>query len=183
MRLKGFWFLTILLCAGITLAEGVTNPMDYINQRDKERLSQILQTVSKKSNMPTKEIHEEFWVILERQHKNWSEKEIETLRDQLVGLSLIYMKYYWEDALESFKKGSPEKGSKRASYEERLLKLGVLSQEKLMEYDENIRRIAFREPLNPKDGGPGSVVTEQGIGYVLTSLEGATERVSKLFTK
>ena len=183
MRLKGFWFLVVLLYACITLAGGVTNPMDYINQRDKERLSQILQTVSKKSNMPTREIHEEFWVILERQHKNWSEKEIETLRDQLVGLSLIYMKYYWEDALESFKKGSPEKGSKRASYEERLLKLGVLSQEKLMEYDENIRRIAFRESLNPKDGGPGAVVNEQGIGYVLTSLEGATERVTKLFNK
>ncbi|MFN3466922.1 MAG: hypothetical protein ACK4WF_04370, partial [Candidatus Brocadiales bacterium] len=75
------------------------------------------------------------------------------------------------------------KGAKRASYEERLLKLGTLTQEKVMENDENIRRIAFREPLNTKDGGPGYVVNEQGINYVLTSLEGATERVTKLFSK
>ncbi len=183
MRLKGFVFLVVLLSASITLAEGVTNPLESINQRDRERLSQILQTVSKKSNMPTRETHDEFWAILERQHKNWSEKELETLKDQLVGVSLIYMKYYWEDALESFKKGSPEKGARRAGYEERLVKLGTLTQEKVMENDENIRRIAFREPLNTKEGGPGYVVNEQGINYVLSSLEAASERVTRLFTK
>ncbi len=183
MRLKWFWFLAVLLYACIILAESITNPLDYINQRDRERLSQLLQMVSKKSNMPTREVYGEFWAILGKQHKDWSENEVETLKDQLVGASLIYMKYYWEDALGSLKKGSPEKSAKRAGYEDKLLKLGALSQEKLMKNDENISRIAFREPLSSSEGGPGYVVNEQGINYVLSSLEGATDRVSKLFTK
>ncbi len=182
MKLQGFFFLITLLYAGITFAESVTTPIDYINQRDRERLTQILQTVSKKTNMPTKEVHEEFWVILCKQHKGWTEKEIEALRDQLVGASLIYMKYYWEDALESFTKGSPEKSSQRASYEEKLIKLGTLSQEKLKENDENIRRIAFREPLNT-GSGPEYVVTEQHLHYTLSFVESAAERISKLFSK
>jgi hypothetical protein len=182
MSLKRGLFFVVLLYTSITLAEGVTNPLDYMGQRDKERISEILQTVSKKSNMPTKEVHGEFWAILEKQHKHWSEKELETLKDQLVGVSLIYMKYYWEDALESLKKGSPIKNSKRADYENKLLKLGTLSQEKLMENDENIRRIAFREPLST-GGGPGYVVNEQGVNYVLSSLEAASERMTRLFRK
>lgn len=182
MKLNWFWFFTVLLYANITLADGITNPLDRLGQRDKERVSEILQMVSKKTNMPTKEVHGEFWAILEKQHKSWSEEEIETLRDQLVGVSLIYMKYYWEDALESLKTGSPVKNPKRADYENRLVKLGTLSQQRLMENDENIGKIAFREPLS-SEGGPGYVVSEQGIGYVLSSLEAATERVSRLFSK
>lgn len=170
----------ISLSACITLAGPPASPLDGLSGRDRERVMQILQQVSKKADMPTQEAHAEFWAIWGRK-QNWSDKDIEDLKDKLVGVSLIYMKYFWEDALAALESGKPEKNPTRARYEERLLELGVLTQEKVKENEENIMKIAFREPLVSE--GRGYVVTKQGIEYVLSSLNAAAERVSRLFSK
>ncbi|MDO8137341.1 MAG: hypothetical protein Q6354_06830 [Candidatus Brocadiales bacterium] len=180
MRLALAVVLSIFMYTNLALAAPPTNPLDRLGPGERERITQILNQVSKKSNMPNREVHSEFWAILGKRG-NWSDKEIETLKDSLVGVSLIYMKYYWEDALSALEKRAPEKSSKRARYEERLLELRVLSPEIIKQNEENIAKIAYGQPLTTE--GREYIITRQGIDLVLTSLTSASERVEKLFSR
>ncbi len=176
------FILTILInaCAPV-LAAPPGSPFNYLDEEDKVRVVKILQDVSKRSSQPTRETHREFWVIWEK-YKRWPESDIEDLRDWLVGPSLIYMTYVWQDAMDSLKTRTPQKSSARAKYEKRILALGVLKVSDIEKNDEMIEKVAYRQPLTTEDGQE-YVVEEAGIALVMTSLMDADKRVDRLFNK
>ncbi|MFQ5957170.1 MAG: hypothetical protein ACE5KK_05310 [Candidatus Brocadiales bacterium] len=175
------FLLSALLNAGPALAGPSGSPFNLLPEDDKVRVVKILQDVSKKKGMPTREMHREFWIIWEKL-KRWPEADIQDLRDYLVGPSLIYMRYVWEDALDSLQAGAPQHSTDRAKYEKRLLALGIIANEEIQKNEDMISRIAYKEPLTTADGRE-YVVTEAGIELVLTSLMDASKRIDRLFSK
>ncbi len=163
------------------LAEPSDNPFNKLNPDDKGSVVKILQDVSKHKDQPTRENFREFWVIWEKQ-KKWPEADIQDLRDWLVGPSLIYMTYVWQDALDSLQTHTPQKSADRAKYEKRLLALGILRPEDVQKNDDMINKIAHDQPLTTDDGRE-YVVSEAGIELVLTSLLESDGRIQRLFSK
>lgn len=172
---------SILLNTGAVLARPPENPFNLLSDEDKARVIKILQDVSKNEDMPTREVHREFWVIWKKL-KDWPEADVQDLKDFLVGPSLIYMRYVWEDALSSLQAGAPQKSKERKKYEKRLYALGILTKEEIEKNDNMINRIAYKEPLTTADGRE-YVVTEAGIQLVLTGLMDASARIERLFSK
>ncbi len=157
------------------------NPFNKLSEEDRARVVKILQNVSKRKNEPTRESFREFWIIWEKQ-KRWPDADIQDLRDRLVGPSLVYMTYVWQDALDSLQTHTAQKSVDRAKYEKRLLALGILSDAEVKKNDDMINRIAHNQPLTT-DEGREYVVSETGIELVLTGLLEADTRVNRLFSK
>lgn len=175
-------FLTLFttICP-VVLAIPPGNPFNHLTEEDKGRVVKILQDVSKHKGQPTRETFREFWIIWEKQGR-WPEADIQDLRDRLVGPSLIYMTYVWQDALNSLQTSTPQKSPERAKYEKRLLALEIINKVEVEKNDRMIEKIAHQEPLTTEDGRE-YVVTEAGIQLVLTSLLDADKRIERLFSK
>lgn len=175
------FLLSLSLNVSSALAIPPGNPFNSLSEEDKGRIVKILQDISKKKDQPTRETFREFWIIWEKQGR-WPEADIQDLRDYLVGPSLIYMTYVWQDALNSLQTSTPQKSAERAKYEKRLLALGIIKKEEIEKNDKMIEKISHQEPLATEDGRE-YVVTEAGIELVLTSLLDADKRVQRLFSK
>lgn len=175
------FLLSLSLNVSSALAIPPGNPFNSLSEEDKGRIVKILQDISKKKDQPTRETFREFWIIWEKQGR-WPEADIQDLRDYLVGPSLIYMTYVWQDALNSLQTSTPQKSAERAKYEKRLLALEIIKKEEIEKNDKMIEKISHQEPLATEDGRE-YVVTEAGIELVLTSLLDADKRVQRLFTK
>ncbi|HCN19985.1 MAG: hypothetical protein A3C38_02485 [Planctomycetes bacterium RIFCSPHIGHO2_02_FULL_50_42] len=175
------FLLSLSLNVSSALAIPPGNPFNSLSEEDKGRIVKILQDISKKKDQPTRETFREFWIIWEKQGR-WPEADIQDLRDYLVGPSLIYMTYVWQDALNSLQTSTPQKNAERAKYEKRLLALGIIKKEEIEKNDKMIEKISHQEPLATEDGRE-YVVTEAGIELVLTSLLDADKRVQRLFSK
>ncbi len=157
------------------------SPFNKLSEEDKARAVKILQNVSKHKNEPTRETFREFWIIWEKQ-KRWPDADIQDLRDRLVGPSLVYMTYVWQDALDSLQTRTAQKSVDRAKYEKRLLALGILSEAEINKNDDMINKIAHNQPLTT-DEGQEYIVSETGIELILTGLLEADTRVNRLFSK
>lgn len=175
------FLLSLSLNVSSALAIPPGNPFNSLSEEDKGRIVKILQDISKKKDEPTRETFREFWIIWEKQGR-WPEADIQDLRDYLVGPSLIYMTYVWQDALNSLQTSTPQKSAERAKYEKRLLALEIIKKEEIEKNDKMIEKISHQEPLATEDGRE-YVVTEAGIELVLTSLLDADNRVQRLFSK
>ena len=175
------FLLSLSLNVSSALAIPPGNPFNSLSEEDKGRIVKILQDISKKKDQPTRETFREFWIIWEKQGR-WPEADIHDLRDYLVGPSLIYMTYVWQDALNSLQTSTPQKSAERAKYEKRLLALEIIKKEEIEKNDKMIEKISHQEPLATEDGRE-YVVTEAGIELVLTSLLDADNRVQRLFSK
>lgn len=175
------FLLSLSLNVSSALAIPPGNPFNSLSEEDKGRIVKILQDISKKKDQPTRETFREFWIIWEKQGR-WPEADIQDLRDYLVGPSLIYMTYVWQDALNSLQTSTPQKSAERAKYEKRLLALEIIKKEEIAKNDKMIEKISHQEPLATEDGRE-YVVTEAGIELVLTSLLDADKRVQRLFSK
>lgn len=175
------FLLSLSLNVSSALAIPPGNPFNSLSEEDKGRIVKILQDISKKKDQPTRETFREFWIIWEKQGR-WPEADIQDLRDYLVGPSLIYMTYVWQDALNSLQTSTPQKSAERAKYEKRLLALEIIKKEEIEKNDKMIEKISHQEPLATEDGRE-YVVTEAGIELVLTSLLDADKRVQRLFSK
>ena len=175
------FLLSLSLNVSSALAIPPGNPFNSLSEEDKGRIVKILQDISKKKDQPTRETFREFWIIWEKQGR-WPEADIQDLRDYLVGPSLIYITYVWQDALNSLQTSTPQKNAERAKYEKRLLALGIIKKEEIEKNDKMIEKISHQEPLATEDGRE-YVVTEAGIELVLTSLLDADKRVQRLFSK
>lgn len=175
------FLLSLSLNVSSALAIPPGNPFNSLSEEDKGRIVKILQDISKKKDQPTRETFREFWIIWEKQGR-WPEADIQDLRDYLVGPSLIYMTYVWQDALNSLQTSTPQKSAERAKYEKRLLALEIIKKEEIEKNDKMIEKISHQELLATEDGRE-YVVTEAGIELVLTSLLDADNRVQRLFSK
>jgi len=109
------FLLSLSLNVSSALAIPPGNPFNSLSEEDKGRIVKILQDISKKKDQPTRETFREFWIIWEKQGR-WPEADIQDLRDYLVGPSLIYMTYVWQDALNSLQTSTPQKNAERAKY-------------------------------------------------------------------
>lgn len=94
-----------------------------------------------------------------------SAQELEKLKDRLVGAMTTYKQYFYEDALMTLEKGTSYKSKKRKQYEQHLIELGAITEQKIIENDLLMDQVAAKQPIPFKEGT--SIVIDQELLRVL----------------
>lgn len=156
------------------------DPIDNLSSAEKERFREIVKTVGKPDVTITSQLRHEFWALLDKTGK-MSPQQVMRMRDLMFGAATVYMRYFYEDALEALKQHQPFKSSQREKYEKRLLKLGAMTKWRVKQNEDIIKQIAARKPI---DTAQGKVqLDEATIRRILSGLEIAGQRIDLLFTR
>ena len=146
---------------------------------DEAKIREIITGVL--SNNPeylTKDVHDQFWVILQKYGYSPIENDLNKIKYQFASLN-TEMKYFYEDALISYQNGKVMKSDIREQYEKKLLKEQLITQEKLTQNEEILKNIALQEPVT--SNGQTVLFNEENINSSLENLNQADERLTQLF--
>lgn len=157
-----------------------SDPVDNLSSSEKLRFREIVKEVMGYENMPTVEIHEEFWKLLYK--TGMSDKDILQLKDTMTGISTTYMKYFYEDALIALSEGRVYKSKQREDYEKRLLQLGLMTEFRIKDNENLITQIVEGKPIKI-DAENQIVLTKEIIEPIIANLNQAGQRIQKLFSK
>jgi hypothetical protein len=127
----------------------------------------------------TEKMKAEFWAGLsEYGPLNYDKKEF--IRDRLLGPEVILMAYLYRDIMISLYLGEPYKSDIRNGYEQHLLKLGVLSQENLDNFEKLTKKMIEADKAEVV---PASDIrkTRQGLLQLITKSSQRENRVNQLF--
>lgn len=150
--------------------------LDRLSTAERSRFREMIAGVLQDEVYPTRQVREEFWAILGKSGVASSEDE-QMLKDEMVGTTTVYMRYFYEDALWALKTGRPFKSVRREEYEERLVALGAMNQWRITGNENLIEQIAARQPVR------GILFDEDAIKATLADLEPTGKRVELLFTR
>lgn len=187
------WLITVTLplflvvhslpCRTETLPKGtssVHDPLDNLSSAEKERFREIVRMVGKPDVAITPQIRREFWGLMDKAGKI-SQEQAALVRDLMFGAATVYMRYFYEDALEALKEHQPFKSLQREQYEKQLLKVGAMAEWRVKQNEDLIRQIANRKSIDSPQGKV--LLDETVIRRILTGLEVAGQRINLLFTR
>jgi hypothetical protein len=190
-RARSFFFV----CAGILLvsfAEAkdptkappsgsvVASPLDDLTSGEKERLRDILRLVGKPDVRITPVLRREFWGLMEKGGR-LTPSDVATVKDLMFGAATVYMRLFYEDAIEAYKTRQPFKSLEREQYEKRLLKLGVMSEFRVAQNGRLMEQIAAHQPVSTAEGDV--LMDSTSIRSILANLSVAGQRMNLLFTR
>lgn len=89
--------------------------------------------------------HDRFWEVADS-HK-WSEKEVDEAFHRLYGKAYVHRWYMIRAVLDAYEKKEDTKSAEFQGYEAKLLKMGLISPEKIKESNEFIHKVARGEPV------------------------------------
>ncbi len=148
---------------------------------DEQRVFQeILQSVLQDPNNLTTEVHQQFWDILDDIGVS-SQDQVEYIKDVMTGSALIYMKYFYEDALLSYDRRTPYKSIQRENYENHLKSIGVVTDFRFEENDKLIEKIAYQEEV--QIGNQVMILDEAELEQALSNVNLGVETINRLFTR
>lgn len=97
----------------------------------------------------TPERHQKFWEIVDS-HK-WTKGDVQDVWDRILGRSCVSQRYMTLAVLDAFYNKRDTKSPEFKDYEDRLIRLGILTVEEAKESDEFIYKVAHGEPVTLVD--------------------------------
>lgn len=184
---------TALLCAGLLLlsvgaaerpksvvtASAVVDPLDNLTSGEKERFREIVRLVGQPVPITTA-LREEFWGLMDKLGK-LTPAEVTSVKDLMFGAATVYMRYFYEDAIEAYKTHQPFKSQQRERYEKRLIKLGVMTDFRVAQNERLMEQIAAHQPIKSAQGDILLDATRSRT--ILANLDVAGQRMNLLFTR
>ncbi|SDW15280.1 hypothetical protein SAMN05518855_1001441 [Paenibacillus sp. CF384] len=155
-----------------TLAKNMT-------AHQKDIFQEILARVLRNRNNLTPETHRQFWELVDE--VGATEEELATMKDLLAGPIVIYMKYFFEDALISLDSGTPYKSDERERYEQHLKSLNAITDYRIEENNQLMEQIAYKQPI--QQGKQSAVMDEAMIQQALVNVNFAMDTINQLFTR
>lgn len=151
------------------------------NAKDKLRVHEIISKTMRFDNYLTKDIHNEFWIIVNK-HMKMNATQLKDLKLIVTANSLEYMRYYYEDMLVSMQEHRLFKSLDRENLEKFLLKNKLTSEWRIKDNDVIIQKVIDGVPIVDKDGNK-FLFTKDIIFGALSRLDDIKKRVDKLFTR
>lgn len=156
------------------------NPEARLSVDEELRVRDIIKGVLQDPDFITPEIHSEFWGYLNKDGVA-TDLFLAEQKELLTGIILKQQKYFYEDAICAVTSGKPTKSVKREQYEKALLAKGIITESRVNQNEEIIRKIAEMQPISVD--GNEIIMTEDILKTVLGSLDATSRRVDHLFTK
>ncbi|MBP3964050.1 hypothetical protein [Paenibacillus lignilyticus] len=150
-----------------------------MTEHQKDIFQEILARVLRNRNNLTPETHRQFWELVDE--VGATEEELATMKDLLAGPIVIYMKYFFEDALISLEHGTPYKSVDREKYEQHLKSLEAITEFRIEENNKLMEQIAYKQPI--QQGSQSAVMDEAMIKQALINVNLAMETINQLFTR
>ena len=151
------------------------------NAKDKARVHEIISKTMRFENYLTKDIHYEFWNIVDK-HIKMNNSELKKLREIATVSTVEYMRYFYEDMLISLEGHSLYKSLDREKIENYLLKNNLTSEWRIKTNDQMIEKAIKGIPLVHKEGNK-FLFTKEVIYQALSRIDSIKKRVDNLFTK
>jgi hypothetical protein len=154
---------------------------DYINDaKDKARITQIIAETMRSENYLTKNIHSEFWSILDK-HINMNDEKLKKLRLLTTGSIINYLFYFYQDMLISIDQKRIYKSKDRENLEQFLLNEGVLYNWRIEQNEKYIKKAISGKAVKTKNGDV--IFTKNIIYRALKNLDTLDKRMNTLFTR
>lgn len=132
-----------------TEAKGVWGgPLDAMPDEERGELIKIISLTCMEGEA-TPERHQRFWEIVDSQ--KWTKGDVQDTWDRILGRSCVSQRYTTLAVLDAFYNKRDTKSPEFKDYEDRLIRLGILTVEKAKESDEFIYQVAHGEPVTLVD--------------------------------
>ncbi|WP_133257483.1 hypothetical protein [Paenibacillus montanisoli] len=145
----------------------------------KDIFQELIARVLRNRGNLTPETRRQFWELVDE--VGASQEEVDTMKHLLAGPIVIYMNYFFEDALVALKGGEPYKSAARSDYEQYLKSLEAMTDDRIEANDRLMEQIAYRQPV--QQGDQSSVLDETMILQALDRVQQAVETINILFTR
>lgn len=146
---------------------------------EQSRIKMIIENTMRGPEPVSKDLHVEFWGYLIKGGEG-SAADVANTRMKMTALVTEYMPLYWQDAAASFDAGKVIKSEELKRVEARLLKEGILKPELAIRNDDDLAKIAAKEPLIRN--GQKILITKENIQGARDNVDGARARVELLFS-
>lgn len=127
----------------------------------------------------TPERHQRFWEIVDS--NRWTKSDVQEVWDRVLGRSCVSQRYMTLAVLDAFYNKRDKKGSEFKEYEDRLIRLGVLTSEEVKESDEFIYEVAHGEPVRIEDIFGGTWVEKIFDDELIRSYRSTFEQLDKQY--
>jgi len=144
-----------------------------------KELGDIMKFVMATPGEPTQVTKSKFWSIV--QNNGVTTQNINDSRELIVGPAVVYIKIFYQDAIESLKVGQVVESAERKRYEDRLLKASIMTQQQYEKNQKILNGIASGLPVTTPQGD--IVFTEDIINNIIQSIDEQYNRVNLLFNK
>lgn len=149
----------------------------HMTAHQKDRFQMFVARVVRDRNNLTPETIRQFWELVDE--VGATDEEVATMKDLLAGTIVIYMKYFFDDALIALSQGVPYKSPEREEYEQHLRIIHAITDDRIRQNDELMSQIASKEPLL-KGNKP---IDELIIRDALINVYEAIDSINLLFTR
>lgn len=136
----------------------------------------VARVVRDRNNL-TPETIRQFWELVDEVKA--TDEEVATMKDLLAGPIVIYMKFFFDDALIALSQGVPYKSPERAEYEQHLKSIHAITDDRIRQNDDLMSRIARKDPLLKGD----RPIDELIIRDALINVYEAIDSINILFTR
>lgn len=140
--------LILVLLSSFSLAQGYWGgPLESLSKQERAVLAMMVFNLRRYDL--DQATHKKFWEIADSH--GWSEKELQEVFDRLLGMEFVRKRYMMRAVLDAYEKKKDTKSAKLQEYEAKLLKMRILSPEKIKESNEFVYKVAHGEPVVFKD--------------------------------
>ncbi|HHT9119557.1 MAG TPA: hypothetical protein ACFYD3_03290 [Candidatus Hypogeohydataceae bacterium YC41] len=152
VKVKWIALTLVILFSSFSQAQsalgGWGGPLDAMPPEERGELMKIISKTSLEGEV-TLERHQRFWEIVDS--NRLTNSDVQELWDKVLGRSCVYPRYITLAVLDAFYNKRDTKSSEFKEYEDRLVRLGVLSAEEVKKSDEFIYKAAHEEPVRLED--------------------------------
>lgn len=173
-------FLKILLILSLVVNH-IFGSDTIENAKDKVRVHEIISKTMRFENYLTKDIHYEFWNIVDK-HIKMNSNELKQLKVIATVNTVDYMRYFYEDMLISLEGHSLYKSLDREKIENYLLKNNLTSEWRIESNDQMIEKAIKGIHLIDKEGNK-FLFTKEVIYQALSRIDSIKKRIDILFTR
>ncbi|REE89114.1 hypothetical protein A8990_107213 [Paenibacillus taihuensis] len=149
----------------------------HMTAHQKDRFQMFVARVVRDRNNLTPETIRQFWELVDEVKA--TDEEVATMKDLLAGPIVIYMKFFFDDALIALSQGVPYKSPERAEYEQHLKSIHAITDDRIRQNDDLMSRIARKDPLLKGD----RPIDELIIRDALINVYEAIDSINILFTR
>lgn len=142
-------FTILMLLPPVCQAQGEWGgPIGAISDEDRGELTKIISQTSLEGEV-TPARHQRFWEIVDS--NKWTKSDIQEVWERVLGRSCVRQRYMTLAVLDAFYNKRDTKNPEFKEHEDRLVRLGVLTEEEVKKSDEFIHKIAHGEPVIIED--------------------------------
>lgn len=175
-----FLFQAAVLVPLFVLRPSPTPGTHDLTDGDRAQMAAIYRRTLGDEGQPDDELRRAFWAIADR--NGLRPDDLSELRLRILGPAGEYMTLLLSDARASLHSGGEVRSPARLAFQERLRASGVMTEAKLKENEEFVRRVAARLPV-PLGDGSTAVLDEGAIDQALQRASELDARLRLLHTR